>query len=154
MSRKTTSDEDLRLIVQKASSINDVLRMVGCKISGGSHSHYSNRIRKLGISINHFKGKSFNSGRTFSNRKKASEEILVLRSGGNRQKSSLLVRAMLENNIPHQCAKCNCPPEWMGNPLTLDVDHINQNWLDDRIENLRFLCPNCHSQYSRKLLGN
>ena len=40
------------------------------------------------------------------------------------------------------------------NTLTLDVDHINENWLDDRLENLRFLCPNCHSQFSRKLLGN
>lgn len=37
----------------------------------------------------------------------------------------------------------------MGRSLTLDVDHKNNNWLDDRLENLQFLCPNCHSQKSR-----
>jgi len=61
---------------------------------------------------------------------------------------------MLESNVKHECSKCGQKPEWLGSPLTLDVDHVNKNWLDDRLENLRFLCPNCHSQFSRNLLGN
>lgn len=39
----------------------------------------------------------------------------------------------------------------MGKAIALDVDHINENWLDDRIENLRFLCPNCHRNSHREV---
>lgn len=151
--RKITTDEELIEIVRKSKSIYDVLRFIGCKVAGGSHSHYSNRIKKLGVDTSHFTGKGWAKGKP-SNKKLNSSSILILRQDGRRQKSHLLVRAMIEEGIEHKCNKCGIPPMWMGNTLTLDVDHINENWLDDRLENLRFLCPNCHSQFSRKLLGN
>ena len=53
----------------------------------------------------------------------------------------------------YECNRCGQGPEWLGNAITLDVDHINENWMDDRLENLQFLCPNCHSQYSRNIIG-
>ncbi len=152
MARKITTDKELETIVKNSESMYDVLRAVGCKIAGGSHSHYSRRIAKLGYDTSHFKGKASNKGKSFPNRKLKIEDILILRSSGNRQKSHLLTRAMLEWGIPHECNVCGQGTSWLGNPLTLDVDHINENWLDDRIDNLRFLCPNCHSQFSRGLL--
>jgi Zn finger protein HypA/HybF involved in hydrogenase expression len=48
--------------------------------------------------------------------------------------------------LPYKCAICGLYPEWNGQILTLQVDHINGNNKDHRLENLRFLCPNCHSQ--------
>lgn len=57
-------------------------------------------------------------------------------------KAKLLKYKLLEN----KCAECKIGPEWNGKLLTLQVDHINGCNTDHRIENLRFLCPNCHSQ--------
>ena len=44
-----------------------------------------------------------------------------------------------------QCS-CGNKGEWQDKKLTLDIDHINGNHRDHRLENLRFICPNCHSQ--------
>jgi transposase-like protein len=53
---------------------------------------------------------------------------------------------MLRNGFPNSCSGCGIGPEWNGKKLTLQLEHINGVYNDNRIENLTFLCPNCHSQ--------
>lgn len=66
--------------------------------------------------------------------------------------SSKLNQASLRNGIlklrllPYQCQSCGLSDRWCRKSLTLQLDHINGDRHDNRIENLRFLCPNCHSQ--------
>lgn len=48
--------------------------------------------------------------------------------------------------MEYKCACCGNTGEWNGRPLVLQLDHINGDNCDNRLENLRFLCPNCHSQ--------
>lgn len=145
------TDEQLEEAVKNSVSFAGVLRHLGIRPAGGSQSHYKRRVDRAGIDYSHFTGKGWNVGNTAPTRKDK-KDILVLREDGHRQKTHQLKRALIESGIEHKCNICGQVPEWRGNPLTLDVDHINENWLDDRIENLRFLCPNCHSQLSRKLI--
>ncbi len=70
-------------------------------------------------------------------------------------KSILRKRIKDYNLIPLKCSgeNCNIINEWLEKYITLELDHINGINTDHRIENLRFLCPNCHSQFSRNLLA-
>lgn len=55
-------------------------------------------------------------------------------------------RILEENVIKYECQMCGMENEWQEKEIVLQLDHINGDYRDNRIENLRFLCPNCHSQ--------
>lgn len=59
--------------------------------------------------------------------------------------SSLRGRLIKEGLKENKCELCNIE-NWCGKPLSFHLDHINGDNMDNRIENLRILCPNCHSQ--------
>jgi len=48
--------------------------------------------------------------------------------------------------IPYECNHCDIKDSWNGDIINLHLDHINGDNRDNRLDNLRFLCPNCHSQ--------
>lgn len=72
------------------------------------------------------------------------EELLVL-NGAPRNRSHLKLRLLNEGLKENRCERCGIT-EWHGEPLTMQLHHRNGNGLDDRLENLEFLCANCHSQ--------
>ena len=55
-------------------------------------------------------------------------------------------RILYDSLLPYNCAKCGIYPEWMGELLSLILDHINGIYNDHRLGNMRWLCPNCNSQ--------
>jgi len=70
------------------------------------------------------------------------------RRNGLRETAYKLRRALLESNVKEKCDICGIISYWNDKPLVLQIDHKDGNPLNNRLENLRFLCPNCHSQTS------
>jgi len=136
--------EKLEPIFKESKSIANIIRKLGLKESGGSHSHITKQIKKFEIDISHFTGKVHNLNKTALNRK-SWKEVLILRTNGNREKSWKLRRSLIEAGIKYSCKECGINT-WNDKPITLQVDHLNGNFLDNTIDNLRFLCPNCHTQ--------
>lgn len=67
---------------------------------------------------------------------------------GKHSSQFLKERIIKDSLFDHQCSECSLTSIWMGKPIVLELDHINGVGNDNRLENLRFLCPNCHSQTS------
>jgi HNH endonuclease len=74
------------------------------------------------------------------------EDDECFKKDSNHNRCGIKRRILANKTIPHECALCKIGPSWNGQELSLELDHINQINNDNRIENLRFLCPNCHSQ--------
>ncbi|GHF99482.1 HNH endonuclease signature motif containing protein [Streptomyces filamentosus] len=133
--------------VAASNSVWDVLRRLGVDLVGGQHTHISRRIKAYGIDTSHFTTPT-RSGRTrHDQRRRTPEEILVLNPSPHprRVRSNRLKSALLETGVEEKCALCGVGAVWRGRPLPLEVDHIDGDWRDNRPENLRLLCPNCHS---------
>ena len=141
MYRKFTKDQ-LESAVSKSLSVQDVARiLLGKPVSGNQHQHIKRMIIKFDLDSSHFLGRRHNLGKP-SNKKKLPIEIFIV---GQRQKSFLLRRALIESKIIYECSICGIN-EWRGGKLNLEIDHIDGNSSDNSLSNLRFLCPNCHSQ--------
>lgn len=139
------TDEQLREAVGKASSFLGAMRVLGLGGSGGSHAHIKRRIKLADIDTSHFLGRSHSKGQRSWNRKTSSEVLVVNPPGSKRTQSYRLRNSLADKGRIYVCECCGIS-EWQGKKLTLQVDHKNGDWLDNTEENLRFLCPNCHSQ--------
>lgn len=128
-----------------STSVSGVLRSLGLPQSGGNHAHISRRLKELKVDTSHFRRVS-TKGQPSPARRATSTILVVTPAGGRRTKRHLLERAMLDSGLTYVCACCDSPPQWRDRPLRLHIDHVNGDWLDNRLHNLRFLCPNCHSQ--------
>lgn len=136
--------EILEQAVAKSVNYSDVLRELGIPSwSGSQWIHIKNRIAHFDIDTAHFT----NVPRPKNNGKKHFSEVLIKRDRKlGRTDNKQLRRVCIEAGLAYKCDICNIPPKWNDKDLVLELDHINGDWSDNRIDNLRFLCPNCHSQ--------
>ena len=140
--------EILESIVAEASSMREVLEAVGLRPAGGNYSHMKRVVQGYGFSTSHWLGRGSNLGRKFGP-KRTPAQILTKRVPGlSRVHGSVLRPAMMAFGVEERCAICGLLPEWQGQRLVFPVDHIDGDWGNNELENLRMLCPNCHSQTS------
>ncbi|MFE7548123.1 HNH endonuclease signature motif containing protein [Streptomyces gardneri] len=133
--------------VAASTNMCDVLRRLGVAVVGGQHTHITRRVKTYGIDTSHFTPSIRTENMRFNQRRRTPAEVLVENESPHprRLQSDRLKRAMQEFGVANRCALCGNEAVWLGAPLPLEVDHIDGNWRNNRIENLRLLCPNCHS---------
>jgi hypothetical protein len=140
--------ESLTALALQCNSIAGMARKLGSNPHGGMHSYISKRVKYFGVDISHFPPPALrNPSKKGNNNKRSLESIVVnLSDNDNRIRTIYLRRALKESGTPYECAVCGLGSEWNGQNLVLEVDHIDGNWRCNEKDNLRFICPNCHSQ--------
>lgn len=128
--------EELKEIVDKSYSIADVIEKLGYKKNGRNTTTVRTRLDELNIDISHFSKKP--------SIKRCPENIFIENSDASQR---VLREYYLRGNYSeYQCKICGLQPVWENKPLSLRLDHINGINNDDRLDNLRWVCPNCDSQ--------
>lgn len=134
---------ELQLLLNNSQSLTEVIRKIGLDPHNGNHKTLNKRIKEENLDLSLLEYNRKNIKRT--NRNKIHiDDILTKNSTYGRAN---LKKRLIENNLlEYKCACCNLSDTWNNKPLSLQLDHINGINDDNRLENLRFLCPNCHTQ--------
>jgi hypothetical protein len=154
MARKRTAavwsipTDELRSVVAEQDTITGILRAFKLRFAGRNNHTLLQRLREEGIDYSHIPlGRGAGKGRTFGG-VPAIDYAEVLVENSTYSRGSLKHRLIRDGILAQVCSDCGLGSEWNGKKLTLVLDHINGVYNDNRLSNLRLLCPNCNSQTS------
>lgn len=142
----------LQTAIVSANSMSDVLRNLGLKVNGGNYRHIKMRIKSFNLNISHLK-----TGIAWARGLNSSHPAIAASAAANKtdfkdifKRNSTIRLTSLKNKlidygIKYCCSVCSLY-EWRDMPIRLHVDHMDGDTSNNLIDNLRFLCPNCHQQ--------
>lgn len=137
------SDDDFKKLVRTSKSVCDICMKLSARRGGGIFTNIKRRISKMDLNTKHFI-----DGRVgdYSPVHVSKEDFLKRLENGITD-ATFLKRKIIEFSlIPYKCKECGLVDIWNNKPIKLQLEHIDGNWLNNSLNNLQFLCPNCHSQ--------
>lgn len=136
------SKENITNLVNQSKSIREVLDKLNLRAAGGNYQVIKKYITLYDIDINHFVKQTDIINK---NRPKEKPLIEYLTQNSNYSRTSLKKRLYKEGLKKRECELCGQGEEWKGKKMSLILDHINGVHDDNRLINLRIVCPNCNA---------
>lgn len=134
------TDDEICSAFEHSRSMAELLRRVGLVPKGGNYKTMRRRLADLGLDAASLPGQRWAAGQRLGRR--SLQELL--RQGVTCSGPELVRRLIEEGLMTWKCDCCGLA-EWLGERIPLELDHINGVHDDNRLENLRLLCPNCHA---------
>jgi len=141
--KRSYTKEQFIIAVNESPSIRQVLIKLNLKPSGGNYRCIKTLIQRLNLDSSHFTGQSSNKGKKFPNKRR---NIFDYLSNTISISSYKLKLRLLDAHIKkHKCEKCKLT-KWNNKLIPLELHHIDGNHNNNNLNNIKLLCPNCHSQ--------
>ena len=135
------TESQLREAVKTSTSYRQVLKLLNVAAYGGNYDVLRKAIKHFNLDTSHFTGQAWNKGKKLDPRqpieKYLNNELTI-------QSYKLKNRLLKEEVFKHVCSNCKLS-KWLDQPIPLELDHVNGDNKDNRLINLRLLCPNCHA---------
>lgn len=138
--------EQFEKVVKKSLSIAQVCRELGIVAVGGNYKTVHSKIKLWEIDTSHFTGAAWNVGERYRPVKEKAPLSEICIENSTHTNTGSLKKRLYKEGLKEQKCECCGITEWQNKPISLELDHINGVNTDNRLENLRILCPNCHSQ--------
>lgn len=143
------SKEQLAAVVAVSDSFTEVCRRLNKKPVGGTITNIKLMCDRWEIDYSHMTGQGWAKGQASSKRIPATQRLVLGTPLDHRTPAHRLRQSMFEVGFEYRCNCCGIGPEWNGQPLVLEIDHIDEQYWNNTKENLQFLCPNCHAQKTK-----
>jgi len=144
MRTRSWTVQQLRQAASRSRSIRQIIASLGLKPTGGNYAQIYKYLKENKIDVKHLKGKGWNKGLKGIGTPRVPLKVILVKNS-NFQSYKLKKRLYKTGLKKERCEKCRWSEKSVDGRIPLELDHINGNSHDNRLKNLRILCPNCHS---------
>lgn len=142
--------EELEKIASKSLSVADMCRALNIRPNGSNYKTIKSRINEHKINVSHFTGSGWNCGKRFKPFGKTIPLSEILVENSTYMNNTNLKKRLINEGLKiNKCEKCGID-KWQNDTISIQLHHIDENNMNNKIENLILLCPNCHSQMHKK----
>lgn len=142
MALRKYTKEWLEELCADSYSYAEVLRKAGRAQAGGSQETLKKKIAQFEIDISHFTGQRWQHSPTFQEKYTPDNLFIYGTTASNQTLKKYLLQYDL---LDYKCSECGCDGNWKGKILALQLHHKDGDHQNNTLDNLTFLCPNCHA---------